>query len=145
MSRKEILLERDKKMRELVIEGRAASEIAERLGLEEDYVQRQASRIADELGIVRAKRPSRMDKTPFGMSADSQRLRRNLGNELYYLKQDDNLHKLEVAELTGIPQKAQLGAWERPHNYNWSITQIERLARARGRDFTEFMMEMLTK
>lgn len=88
------------------------------------------------------------DATPFGLTDATRRLRQKLGDNLYSLRQrgNDSSHfgRNQVAPRIGLNSRAQFRAETRPFNYDWKLSEIERLAREQGRDPVEFLLSCLT-
>lgn len=88
------------------------------------------------------------DETPYGLTSATGRLRQKLADQLYLLRERGNdsaeITRNGVAPQVGLNSRAQLKAEQRPFLYDWKLSEIERLARALGRDPMEFMLSCLT-
>jgi hypothetical protein len=82
------------------------------------------------------------------MTSATARLRQKLGDNVYLLRErgKDSSHfgRNEVAPRIGLNNRQQKRAEERPFTHDWTISQIERLARELGRDPMEFILSCLT-
>ena len=81
------------------------------------------------------------DETIPGLTTASQGFRAKLGDALYALEGTPS----EIARQIGLLAKAQPIARDRPFNFDWSLSQIERLAEASGEDFHTFMTKLLSQ
>ena len=88
------------------------------------------------------------DLPAFGLSEATSRLRSRLARELYRLTAPENEFNLDgrmqVAPMTGLNPREQIRAEEAPWGHDWTLSQIERLARSLGEDPREFMLKCLT-
>ena len=106
--------------------------------------------IAKEKGINYMGLKLRPDRTemPHGLTPATLRLRQKLGDALYLLKErgvDSNkIPRNSIAPRVGLNMREQLKAEQRPFNHDWSLSQIERLARELNRDPREFLLSCLT-
>lgn len=85
---------------------------------------------------------------PYGLTNATARLRGRLGDHLYQLRErgnnHDNFGRNQVAPQIGLNARQQLRAEQTPFNHDWSLSQIERLARALGENPREFLLKCLT-
>jgi hypothetical protein len=88
------------------------------------------------------------DAMPYGLTTSTARLRQKLGDALYALRErgNDSSHfgRNQVAPRVGLNNRQQLKAECRPFAHDWTLSQIERLAREHGRDPMEFLLSCLT-
>jgi hypothetical protein len=70
------------------------------------------------------------DDTPYGMDTESLAQRIKLGSLLYDLRESLKGDRVQVARLTGLNRNEQIAAEQRPFEHDWSISQIQRLAKA---------------
>ena len=98
------------------------------------------------LGTPASKKPK--DALPHGLTGATARLRGKLGDHLYQLRNrgnnHDNFGRNQVAPLIGLNNRQQTRAEQRPFAHDWTLSQIERLARELGRDPVEFLTSCLT-
>jgi hypothetical protein len=104
-----------------------------------------------ELGIKYLGTPASKgakDELPYGLTAATAQLRGKLADNLYQLRMRGKDHsqsgRNELAPQIGLNARQQLRAEERPFAHDWTLSQIERLARALGRDPREFLLQCLT-
>ena len=73
---------------------------------------------------------------PYGLTDDSRAMRARLSDALHAVarKQPD---KAAVSALTGLNRREQRRAIERPFRHDWTVSQIERLARLVGRSVAD--------
>lgn len=80
-------------------------------------------------------------KMPVGLDPESARMRSRLGGIVA-----DLLHKqvnaVDLAMATGVTQTQLSMTKSRPFNHDWSIGQLQRLAKFLGKDFNTFMQEL---
>jgi hypothetical protein len=88
------------------------------------------------------------DAMPFGLSSSTNRLRGRLADHLYQLRNRGNNHdqfgRNQVAPKVGLNNRQQLKAEQTPFAHDWTLSQIERLARELGEDPREFLLKCLT-
>lgn len=100
----------------------------------------------DYLGTPAAKTPK--DALPYGLTTATAHLRGRLGDHLYQLRQrgnnHDNFGRNQVAPRVGLNARQQLKAEDRPFGHDWTLSQIERLARELGENPAEFLLKCLT-
>lgn len=110
-----------KEIRELYAKGWRPKIIAKHLGISEIYVRKF---------VAGLDKPAKQYNTDYVLTENlterTFRLRSSLG---YRLKQmlDAGMGAREVARITGVPQNKQREASERPFQYDWTLTQIERV------------------
>lgn len=107
--------------------------------------------IEAELGIKYLGTPASKaakDEVPFGLTAATAQLRGKLADNLYQLRMRGKNHsqsgRNEIAPRIGLNARQQVRAEERPFAHDWTLSQIERLARELGRDPREFLLSCLT-
>ena len=134
-------LEREERLVQFITEGRSVSVVAVLEGLEHDYAYKLLMKVAKDKGLVyQARRTHNPGAMPVvGLTTASQPLRARLGDHLYKLQGKPP----EIARATGVSVKGQRYARDRPFNYDWSLSQIERLAEASGMSFRALMLAAL--
>lgn len=131
-----LLRERKERILEYVKQKLTAEEIADREGTTADYISKERRALTGR----KVKDSGRLPM-PFGLTDATVQLRKELGNILYNFIHFGKKHQLEVARDIGIPRRHQKVATNnKSPNYNWKLSQIERLARARGIDPTRLMI-----
>ena len=124
--------------------------IAEREGMTNRSVRHIIKELDEEHGLgymeQRVRKPA--DAMPYGLTSVTLRLRQKLGDQLYLLRERGNdsegQGRNNVAQLVGMNTRQQIRAEQRPFNHDWTLSQIERLARELGRDPRELLMSCLT-
>lgn len=112
-------------------------EVARLEVIDHDYAYKLMVQTARKHGLeYKPHKMSGSTETP-GLTNESKTVRARLGDELYKLE----LSPGEAALSTGVPLKAQKLARDRPFNHDWTLSQIERLARARGMTFRELLLK----
>jgi hypothetical protein len=100
----------------------------------------------DYLGTPASKTPK--DALPYGLTSSTAHFRGRLGDHLYQLRHrgnnHDNFGRNQVAPRVGLNARQQLKAEERPFAHDWTLSQIERLARELGENPVDFMIKCLT-
>lgn len=85
---------------------------------------------------------------PFGLSPSTNRLRANLANELYRVTNSHNQFgfkgREDAAQAVGLNPRQQIRAENKPFGHDWTLSQIERLARTLGEDPWEFLLKCTT-
>jgi len=101
-----------------------------------------------QLGYMQRKLRRGRDDLPHGLTQATARLRQRLGDNLYLLtERGDNSEyqgRYAVSPLIGMNNREQLRAEQRPFNHDWTLSQIERLARQLNREPREFLLSCLT-
>lgn len=133
-SREEGIAERNIRIVDYVTQGWTAEEIADREGLERDYTQKLRTKLIKEHKIKPPK-TSRKNKTAFGITEHSARIRSRLADHLQALK--DEHPTPDVAFMIGLTQREQNEAKYGRSKHNWTLGQMERLAVARGISFAQ--------
>ena len=122
-------------------EGRSVAAVALLEVINHDYAYKLLMRVSKKFDLNY--RPQRVANTAQavvpGLTDASQAVRARLGDYFYTLKGSP----AELARLTGVPSRAQVTARDRPFNYDWSLSQMERLAEASGTDFRTLMLQAL--
>lgn len=135
-------LEREDRLAQFIEERRPVCAVALLEGINHDYAYKLLMKISKERGLdYRPRRvvPTGLETIP-GLTDATQQLRAKLGDMLYTLKEQ----KVAIARTVGVPSKSQPIARDRPFNYDWSLSQIERLAEACGTDFRTLLLQVLT-
>lgn len=86
-------------------------------------------------------RPDR-DELSFGLTIATSRLRASLGDRLYYVTQRAESRDA-AAPAVGLNRRQQVRAETKPFNHDWTLSQIERLARAMGKEPLELLSECM--
>lgn len=85
---------------------------------------------------------------PPGLTEATSRLRSNLANELYRITNPHNafgiIGREDAAPLVGLNPRQQIRAENKPFTHDWTLSQIERLARTLGEDPWEFLLKCLS-
>lgn len=139
--RTNLRLAREERLVIFIAEGRPVSAVALLEGIEHDYAYQLLTQVAKRRGLdYQAKRVARpgLEEIP-GLTAASRALRSRLGNNLYNLK----LEQSEIARKLGITARNQQFAKDTPFRYDWSLSQIERLANEVGTPFESFLLQLL--
>lgn len=104
-----------------------------------------------ELGIKYLDTPASKGvkgELPYGLTSATAQLRGKLADSVYQLRMRGKDHgeagRNELAPRIGLNARQQKRAEERPFAHDWSLSQIERLARELGRDPREFLLSCLT-
>ncbi len=134
--------ERDRRMVGYIKDKLTAEEIGRREGIQRDYASRLRKGVATEEGLTLSR--GKQTTLPHGLDAQSFVFRHRLGNLLYKLWNEGDLTKPQLANLVGVPSKLQRLAHSKPFSYNWSINEIQLLAKALNRTFSD-VMEQVTK
>lgn len=140
---KKLLDDRDKRMVGYIKSRLSAAEIAKREGIQPDYAMKQRKRVAVENGLT-IQGPKSGDM-PYGLDNESRRLRGRLGDKLWYLQSKLKMEQLEIAQRVGIPRKLQKKAMEKPNAYNWTLAEMQQLAKALGVSFEALMVDLTTE
>jgi hypothetical protein len=116
--------------------GHTSDEISDAEGMDRDDARKQRKAIADAEGLdVHTIGRSGFD--PVGLIEERSGFRNRLGDELERLRRTH--HALEIAKMTGLTQSQQRAATQPVPKHNWTVSQIKRLADARGRTFEEMI------
>lgn len=85
---------------------------------------------------------------PYGLSDATVRFRSNLGDELFKVTGPTNdvgvNGRVDAAPHVGLNPREQIRAEGKPFNHDWTLSQMERLARTLGEDPREFILKCLT-
>jgi len=118
-------------------EGLTPKSIAERAGMNELAARRLINELVKVHGLSYV--PSITDDTPFGMDQETIHLRIKLGNLIYDLRQANDGDRVKVARLTGLNRTEQIRAEQRPYNHNYTIAQIQRIAKVTDTPISELL------
>ena len=118
-------------------EGLTPKSIAERAGMNELAARRLINDLVKLHGLSYV--PSITDDTPFGMDQQTVFLRIHLGNLLYDLRMRLDGDRTSVSRLTGLNRTEQIRAEQRPYNHNWTLSQIQRLAKVTDTPLMELL------
>ena len=119
-------------------------------GLTDRSIRQLVKEIEAELGIDYFGMHIRdeIDGLPYGLTSATLRLRQKLGDHIYLLNQrgseSKRIGRHSVAPRIGLNNREQIRAEQRPFNHDWTLSQIERLARELNRDPVEFLLSCLT-
>lgn len=89
-----------------------------------------------------ASRNTTTDGLPYGLTQASARMRHGLGNALFFYVQNVGSRDL-VAPKIGMNKRQQIRAETKPFSHDWTVSQIERLARELGKQPMEFIIECM--
>lgn len=149
MTNRKLLDARETRFLDYIKEKRVTSEIATREGMEDDYVRKERIRLAHLHGLKLPKKgqTQALDLIPFGLDDESRLFRGRVADRLHDQTGGGiglgKYHPAELASLIGVPQKAQNKARVRPFAHDWTLGQIQRLAKLEGKTFTQFMRELV--
>jgi len=116
-----------------ISQGLTIKSIAERAGMNELAARRLVLKLSPGYkGTV-------VDTTPYGMDKESVHHRVELGSLLYDLRMSLEGDRTAVARLVGLNIREQIRAEQRPFDHNWSISQMQRLAKATNQTFQELL------
>lgn len=140
-TRRQKLDERDAYLIDLIKDGVPLTIMAKMVGTHRDYCGDIVQRLCREHGLTYAPTPEGEKDLPLGISDQSRPLRAHLGNLIYNLREVD--HHLQIAIDTGLTNKAQRKARDHPFAHDWTLGQMERLAKRLNKTFREMMLEAL--
>lgn len=124
-------------------QARPVAAIAEVIGLAPDQTRKIITRLKKELGLE-YKPPRLQPRILF--TDQSREFRNSLGNMLYGYRERSRKHPTEIAMELGLLISQQKKATERGGQHDWKISEIERLAAARGESFKQAgLRALLTK
>jgi len=112
-------------------------DIIDREGGDPKVISDLCREIGQQLGIKPVQ--GHTDLLPYGLSSSGPgaKLRSTLGNHLFRLTK--NHHFREVSVMTGLTNAEQKRALNNPPRHDWSLSQIERMAKARNITFLEVL------
>lgn len=139
--RRQKLDEREAYILDLVKENTPLASIAKLTGTNQDYCGDLIEKLVKEYGLTYAPAKPGTEDMPVGVTSDSHTFRNNLAPLVYDLRETD--HHLQIARDTGLLNIAQRRASSRPHNHDWTLSQLERLARRLDIPFKEMMLKAL--
>ena len=133
--------EREERLRQFIIEQRPISAIAKLESLDLPYARVLVRRMVKDEGLeYNPPKITRQGKEPIvGLTEDTRKVRAKLGDYLAALGRDHRSIALNI----GILFRSQQYARDRPFNYDWTLSNIERLARASDIPFKRLMLEAL--
>lgn len=111
----------------LVAAGVSISEMANQLGISKPYIHRIIKETYP--GYV----PTNKGPKKLAFSSDTIRLRVMLGTALYDLKQCLGNDPVATAAATGLNRYDQIEATHRPYEFDWRISQMQRVFDAAGK------------
>jgi len=138
--RSKSILKRDALIVECIAQKMSRPDICDTAGIEIGYLIMLARKHGWTLPTTRRGQTTTR-QMPIGMDAESARMRGRLGGIVADLI-DKKTNPVELAMLTGVTQTQLNMTKERPFNHNWSISQLQRLAKYLGKDFNTFMQEL---
>lgn len=131
-------LEREERLLTFIQQGRAVRSVAALEGIDHDYAWQLMKKVAEKHGLeFHSKRSAEVEI--HGLTEESMQLRARLADQLFHLQKSQS----EIARAVGLKARAQSRARERPYQYDWTISEMERLARANGMSFRELMLKAL--
>jgi hypothetical protein len=140
--------DRDDYVAELMKAGRPVKSIAETIGQPVDYTRKIVRRIKAERGIT-YERPKEKTIGSDSLTEASAPMRRRLADHLNAVRErlgaglSIRQKGALAARAIGVFAKTQNVAIVRPFNHDWSLTQIERLAKAQGEEFRDFIVKLV--
>lgn len=132
--------EREQHLIDLIKAGRPVNFIADTLGMNVDYAIKQIREVCLQHNLPRPPK-GRAGDMPVGLDDESQVFRAKLGDHLYNLREKH--HRTTLAQHLGIPPQSQAKASERPNAFNWSLGQMQRLAKHLGISFKELILRCI--
>jgi hypothetical protein len=134
---------REKRIIQYIKDGLTAEDIGQREGLRPDYALKERKAIAIKHGLT-IKR-GRKQVMPFGLDEETRIFRTRLGDRVFRLLTVRKMDPIEITKLVGIPRKLQKKTYEKPINYDWSVSEMQRLAKVLGVPFHQMMKEILSE
>lgn len=143
--RVDLMQQREQLMLAMLVKKRPIEAIAEALGLDYDQARKMKKTLVERVANFSGNELGSESDVPEGphLTDDSKRLRQHLGNLLYDMKNRNKVHPVAIAMQTGITQRNQRKASEKPWMYDPSLSQMERIARANNLDFRTMMLRGL--
>lgn len=88
------------------------------------------------------------DQPPVGLTEATFRFRSRLANELYKVAENPGKYgmanRAELASKIGMNSRTQNRAMNNPYDHDWTVSQIERLARLMGEEPWVFLQKCLS-
>jgi len=138
--RRDHIAKRHAALAQYMRDGTPINVIAQIMGLEANQVRKTCRLLAAEHGIE-YKPVRRPGALPPGMTDASRSLRNHLADRLH--EHHEGRHRLQVCVDTGLTQSELRAASERPNAYDWSLSEMERIATATNQDFTVMLLKGL--
>jgi hypothetical protein len=132
---------REQRFISYIKDGITAADIGQLEGLRADYAGRLRKAFATKHGLTITK--GQGQDMPPGITEASRRFRGRLGDYLYKLLNDKKLLPVTVANRVGVPVKLQSRAYNKPNYYDWKLSELERLAKASGVPFEQFIRSLV--
>lgn len=134
-------LNRETRLRQFIKENRPVSAIAMAESLEFAYAKQLVRKLikAENLEYNPPRVKCSGDMPIEGLTEESRDVRGHLANSLARLKDEPR----EITRKIGILFRSIKTATIKPNNYDWSLSQIERLARASNKTYKQLMLEAL--
>jgi hypothetical protein len=139
------LNERDQYLYDLMKDGRPIRVIAVLLGLQHDYTYKLCRKVIETTGLQYTPDQSKKRENweaPVGITEESRILRGGLADALYDLCEEVGDPR-KVAQMVGVPVRHQNFAKTKPFHYDWTLTQLQRLATAKGMTLPELLRKHL--
>lgn len=132
---------REDRLRQFIKENRPVSAIAKLESLDFSYAKLLVRRLvkAENLCYDPPKITNSGLQPIIGLTDESYNFRSRLGNNLFALGEDHRQVTLD----TGILFRSIKSARDKPFNYDWTLSQIERVGRANNKNFKQIMLEAL--
>lgn len=143
--RDEQIAARTKRFLQYIRDSWSEEEIADREGMEPYYAGKIRREVARQNGIIlpNALPKNRTLQPVVGIDDESQRLRSRLGDMVYDLTVKNTIP--ELSYILGVPQKTIRRLHHRGYVHNWTLGQLQRLAKARNVTFAALLEELTTK
>lgn len=132
------LQQRDDDIAEWMSRQYSVEVIAELAGVATDYCRKATRRIAAERDIKY--NPEKEAGADELLSEDSRLFRSNMAAIVHELRELPDQHPVRLSRAIGLTQYEQVKAKDRPFTHDYKISQIERIAREKGRSFEEVVI-----
>lgn len=142
----EFYAERRARILHFVMEQTPFRSIAAMEGMDYDACRKLCAQIAREAGVVFDVEGRAAAPVVTGINDSNAQFRRRLGDALHEYCRPNPRHERNpsmVGKAVGIPPKSQRRAWEKPFSHDWQLSQMTRLAEARGESFRQLMLRSL--
>lgn len=141
---KQLLAERDKRFLQYAKDDLNSVEAGRLEGMQSGYARTKLAKARDQLGLPKAKPgPPKRKPLKTNLADPYDRIRYRLANEMRKLEHSSKSHQIELARLIGVPRKLQIRAMEDPYDYEWSLANIVKLAKALKVDVNKFIMMLV--
>lgn len=132
------LHERDEKIAVLMGRQYAVEVIAEIVGIEPEYCRKATRRIAAARNL--RYKPGKEAGADELLSEDSRLFRSNLASLVHQLREEPGQHPIRLSREIGLTQSQQVKAKDRPFAHDYKLSQLERIARKKGRSLAELLV-----